>query len=331
MKGMTYYTLFAEAIGPVLFFIPVLTHFFRLLGISFLFTLQMGIASAIHVGLFPYISVMASLVFVPSKFWNSPISSLLGSNSKKTSTGIENKEMDSESILTEDSNTFAKPGRGFVNVFALVALVYIFIWNLNVLGVTNNYWLNSQEYKSVGYALHLDQNWTMFSPYPPKDNGWFVIKGVLVGGNKVDLMANGGPAPVQNYEYPDAAKPDDVSSNVKNQRWRKYLLNLRKSEHAQFRDDYASYLCRHWNSVREDDDRLSHLQMYYIVERIKADFETSARSKRVLGEFSCDEKGPRFNKPREKSNSNKKEIEESHNYFKKGHAGNLYPGHPDLR
>ena len=44
------------------------------------------------------------------------------------------------------------------------------------------------------------------------------------------------------------AKPDLVSATYKNERWRKYMLNLWYTINAQHRPYFAAYLLRRWNA-----------------------------------------------------------------------------------
>lgn len=66
----THATLYLEYIGPFLPFIPLFNAQFRMLAISIFFSLHIGIAMTMDVGLFSYISMAGWLPYLPSKFWD---------------------------------------------------------------------------------------------------------------------------------------------------------------------------------------------------------------------------------------------------------------------
>ena len=61
-------------------------------------------------------------------------------------------------------------------------LVGVFVWNLA--GVLHFTMPLTQPLR----ALHLQQNWGMFAPYPRLDDGWYVAEGQLVSGERVDVF-----------------------------------------------------------------------------------------------------------------------------------------------
>ncbi|MCS1408726.1 MAG: hypothetical protein M2R45_01903 [Verrucomicrobia subdivision 3 bacterium] len=66
--------------------------------------------------------------------------------------------------------------------------------------------------------LRLDQSWSMFSPDPPLDDGWLVIKSTLENREQVNLLNPSQPLTRE--------KLDDVAASFLDDRWKAYLLNL---------------------------------------------------------------------------------------------------------
>lgn len=129
-----------------------------------------------------------------------------------------------------------------VNAFALIVIVYVFLWNLS--SVTHRAFRPAQE--KMGITLGLDQEWDMFSPYPLTYDGWYVIKGKLRDGSETNVLHPDQPVSL--------AQPKSIADQYKNERWRKYLMNLSLSEYADYRLYYARSFCRSWNTGRSQRD-----------------------------------------------------------------------------
>jgi len=120
------------------------------------------------------------------------------------------------------------------SLLALFFIVYVTLWNI---GDTQRWTLRVPESMAwIGHTLRIDQQWNMFSPYPMKDDGWFVIPGKLVSGLELDLFTGNFP--------PDYSKPELVSAMYKNFRWDKYMRNISSRDLEKHRLYYGQYLCR---------------------------------------------------------------------------------------
>jgi hypothetical protein len=122
-------------------------------------------------------------------------------------------------------------------------------------------WAMPESLQNVALALRTDQYWDMFSPGPLRDDGWYVIEGMLKNGERVDIYRNGAPVSF------DRIPPREVAAQYPNERWRKYLMNLYFAKYSQFRLYYDRYLCRKWNDGRSMDDPrlLDQFQVFYMV------------------------------------------------------------------
>jgi hypothetical protein len=120
--------------------------------------------------------------------------------------------------------------------------------------------------------------WGMFAPYPSKDDGWYVTVGTLADGRQVDLFRDGAAVSWD--------KPELVSATYKNTRWRKYLLNLWRKDHASHRSLYASYLCRDWNSRHGGGERVERVEIYYMLKVTQPNYQPSTPQKVLLCTYS---------------------------------------------
>jgi hypothetical protein len=134
------------------------------------------------------------------------------------------------------------------SALAVIMMAYMLVWNLaNV---------NSAKIKiparvrSVGNLVGLDQNWEMFAPFPAKDDGWYVIPGQL-----------------------------------KNHRWRKFFELLNKRSYLA--TGYASYLCRNWNRSHSGAEALQELEIVFMLEWTRPNFEYFEPRKISLLKYQC--------------------------------------------
>jgi predicted DCC family thiol-disulfide oxidoreductase YuxK len=66
----THSTLLLEALGPLLLFVPFRNSFFRQVAIVTFISLHLGFGLTLNLGIFPCLSVVSWLAFIPSSFWN---------------------------------------------------------------------------------------------------------------------------------------------------------------------------------------------------------------------------------------------------------------------
>jgi predicted DCC family thiol-disulfide oxidoreductase YuxK len=143
-------------------------------------------------------------------------------------------------------------------LFVFFCLVLVVWWNVQ--NQRPKYTM-PQALDSISIALRLDQYWDMFSPGPLRDDGWYVIEANLKNGEKVDLFRDGATVSFERRS------PAEVAAQYKNERWRKFMMNLYAEKYAMFRLHYDRYLCRRWNEGRalSDPRLLDTFTIYYMV------------------------------------------------------------------
>ena len=67
---LTASSLWLELIGPFLVFIPWFNKYWKLIILSTFCLMHLGFAIFMSLGLFPYISIMSWIIFIPAIFWN---------------------------------------------------------------------------------------------------------------------------------------------------------------------------------------------------------------------------------------------------------------------
>ena len=124
----------------------------------------------------------------------------------------------------------------WAEVLSIILIFYILLWNI---GTAMHRPVILPQYQTIGWTLAIDQAWDMFAPYPLKYDGWYVIDGHLVNGTEVNVFEPGKPVTFD--------KPKDIADLYKNERWRKYLMNLSLADFSDYRLYYGKYLCRSYN------------------------------------------------------------------------------------
>lgn len=255
----TYSTLLWEYAGPALLLFPWKRQAVRAFVVMSFIFLHLGFFVGLEIGLFPWICIVGWLGIMPGAVWDK-----LGW------------------VVATRSDRLALRSHWAVNIFAMFCLVLVTNWNIGTVHKQfPGTWRVPSAVSWVGHTLRLDQNWVMFAPYPLKDDGWYVMPGVLFGGEEVDLWGGGEPTwvpvdetdghkPVLHHEDEsleiDRTKPEDIAAMYKNQRWRKYMRNLWSKKYKKFRLYYGKHVCREWNAEHRGKDRLKTFRMVYMKE-----------------------------------------------------------------
>ncbi|HWP92636.1 MAG TPA: HTTM domain-containing protein [Thermodesulfobacteriota bacterium] len=278
MKAMTFTVYWLETLGSILFFIPFKNGLFRVLGILAFGSFQFGLFLTMRLGLFPWVSMAALLIFLPSKFWEIfPIlSSTLGRCAEKLAHFIRtNLPL---AVLFVGRQDYLLGSRSFAQAAVVIPLlVYVFFWNLSTIqhppvSINRNLlW--------IGHFLRLDQKWDMFAPRPFTDDGWYVIPGTLRNGNIVDVFRDGAKI---SWE-----KPGDQHADYKTYRWHKYMWNLWLIVNSKDRLYYGKYLCRKWNREHQGQEQLITFDIYYLKEETLPNYKTKDIEKIHLWNHHC--------------------------------------------
>eukprot|EP01113_Clastostelium_recurvatum_P040962 TRINITY_DN6445_c0_g1_i7.p1 TRINITY_DN6445_c0_g1~~TRINITY_DN6445_c0_g1_i7.p1 ORF type:complete len:387 (-),score=39.89 TRINITY_DN6445_c0_g1_i7:611-1771(-) len=122
------------------------------------------------------------------------------------------------------------------HVAAFLLSLYVVWWNIGAVEPAHRM---PEGMEGLAYALRLDQWWGTWAPFPPKDNGWFVVAGKLQNGREVDVWRHGQGLTTD--------KPPDLASSYRNIRWRQYMMHVYTSQQSRVRASLGRYFCREWN------------------------------------------------------------------------------------
>ena len=165
LQPITYMTLGLELLGPLLAFVPLRTAECRLAAIALFWSSHLGLAAAMHIGLFPLFSMVAWLPFIPTQAWT-----WLGAS-------------------TSTSHDHPPGWRARVrSVAAAVCLAYIFVLLAERARIIPR--LLPAEVTAVGRALRIQQSWGMFAPDPSTVSSRREIRKTWADGSQVTEPAS---------------------------------------------------------------------------------------------------------------------------------------------
>lgn len=159
----------------------------------------------------------------------------------------------------------------------LFFIIYVSFWNISSL-VSKPFQPGGD---TIGLVLAIDQRWDMFAPNPLTYDGWYVIEGHLRDGTHVNVLH---PESAFSYE-----KPASIADQYKDERWRKYLMNLSLGQYEAYRLYYGRYLCRSWNTGRwpKDSTTLERFDIYFMGRQNSISDQNRPYSKDLLWHHEC--------------------------------------------
>jgi hypothetical protein len=124
-------------------------------------------------------------------------------------------------------------------------LVLVIFWNIRGIWPNSVGKLLPHTLDVVVEILHLDQRWNMFAPFPSRLDTCFSVPAQMRNGQMIDLLTGEPPLQVAPIDVPISILSDE--------RWRKYLSNVRQHSHVAYRTYFAQYLYRRWNEEHVND------------------------------------------------------------------------------
>ncbi len=285
---LTFVAINIERTVPFLILLPFYNQFTRFLAVLMIFGLHFGIGTAMDVGPFSWVCMAAALSLIHTNWIDFALNL-----AKKRAKPVHKARV--SSILNKVSSflkklpylkitlksRIQKPKlKAFVGIvvgslvmFSLLSMVLI--TNINTLGFT--YKLGEFPSKIVRF-FRLDQSWRMFSPYPTFEGGWTVITGYDLEGNEYNLY-QGNSREIQ---------PDNLYNNPKNERWRKYTMNLwAQGRYESDRIYLLGYYCRQSWRGNLDSPPLVKLRFYHELLLSQPNYEDKTHTERMLTEIEC--------------------------------------------
>lgn len=257
--------------GPALLFFPFDRGQVRIVGIAGFVALHAGFGMMMELGIFAWVGALTPLVLLPTLFWESAF---------KRISAWADRRLGVSGPVTGDRRL--APAREALVVFLML---YCLAWNWANESCSPG-WLRLPEgARWFGRSVQLDQSWQLFAPLPMTDDGWYIIEGRFRDGRVLDLFRGGDEI---SWE-----KPPRVADTFRNQRWRKYLMNIWLSDYSDYRLAYGQYLCRKWNRNQPYESQLLEFDIIFMLEETQLDGREKIPEKQTIWEHWCFEQPDR--------------------------------------
>jgi len=264
-RFLTWSTIKMEVYLPFLLLLPWWRDQIRLLLITLFTLFHISISAMLRIGIFTPISIAGWMMFIPSQVWDKLESTDLYS---RMTNFFLNKTLYYD--FSVDKKSISWIG---LPLFTLV--MYLNIASVEKWRVRTPAWLSS-----FAQVTRIDQSWGMFAPFPLLDDGWNIVHGKLQNGLDVDLIQN----KIGEVSY---EKPQDMSIIYPNQRWQKFLTNLRLHDLSESLLEYGQWICRNYNHKKIEGSKLSSFEIIYMEEFSESVGVVRALNKRVLWTHNC--------------------------------------------
>jgi len=218
---------------------------------------HVGMVLTLKLGIFPVVTVAALLPFLSSAVWDRVERHVPENPFSRLDAALPYLPRPSVPPLVRRGPT----------VLATLLVAFVLVWNAAALG-----FVHVSDDAAVNPA---DNSWDMFAPEPLHADGWYVTVGYRANGESVDPY-RGGPV--------DFSKPPDVSETYPTARWRKYLVSLAITDDRVFRDEFAGYLCRHYDATH--DDSLTAVSVYFVEQETRLDGPEPVH-RTAFGNYTC--------------------------------------------
>lgn len=249
LKLLTWGVLYLEIFGPFLMFLPVCTGPTRMLTICAFWILQLGFGLSIELRLFPFISSLATLPFIPVWFWN------------KVGTRVREHPENEIPVPTESGSPTLGAGshRWLIRVregVVCLFLLFATLLNLHTIGIwTEAKWLRLPDRITkldLGYYIGMNQNWNMYAG-PVTHEPTYVLIGTQRDGTELEFLKTPGDA--------DWEKVRRLHGSYRFRLLHGPIIRLSK-RYGTPPHVYLDWLCRKWNTGKMDDQKLASIKVF---------------------------------------------------------------------
>lgn len=234
---MTFATLTLEWSAPLLILSPFAQPLLRRLAILALTSMHMGIMFTMNVGDFSPIMVATYALLLRPEDWRDlkSIKALKAAETSSTKQPAETKptKQPTETASQKTSRTAVTTAITTSAALAVGSAIWISAYNINVAPrygwakITMAPWQ-----KCLLKVAHISQDWHIFAPNPPINDGWMVVDCYREDRTHIDPLT--GLAPTM-------AKPANLQAHLPLP-WRKYHNRLKRKTHRKYRQYYCRYL-----------------------------------------------------------------------------------------
>lgn len=275
LAPLTKAIFYFEVWGPFLLWFPFDRGQLRTLTLFGFMGMHVGFEATMELGVFPAACFVVLPILLPGWFWEVPAARLTHFLDRKLSYPSPQQAVDKGKHLSR-----------FREVLFASLICYTLSWNFGNEQFRPALWFpDSLDW--IGYTLRLDQRWNMFSPSPPYQDGWWVVRGRRRSGEIINALEPSAKV--------DWSKPECIARTYKNQRRRRWMMELRSTNSAILMHAYCSYLCRTLNGSKNSLHGVSEIKLHYMVEQTDRDGTEHPATQVQLYHHYCFQNVPRAN------------------------------------
>ncbi|MDB6121769.1 MAG: hypothetical protein JWQ71_762 [Pedosphaera sp.] len=236
LRLLTFATISLEILGPILLFVPFANGLLRTLMVFVFWIFHLGaLGTMMKIGLFPLISAVGWLIFLPPGFWEKLL----------------------HRTPPEPGNLLQSP-RGLNAVVGMV-FALILLWNLRDLN-PRRFALLPHAIDPLMYVANLDQKWAMFSGKRTSEI-WQFVPAKLRDGSEVNLLTG--------TDCNLNQRPERLSEQFHTFRWSLYPGWANNTNRPARFKVYGDYLKREWNRNHPPERAVVSFDIFCMRERIQ--------------------------------------------------------------
>lgn len=281
LRVLTVVTMVIELGAPVMLFVPWRNAWMRCTGILLIVSLQVGIMLTMNIGVFPWISSLCMICFLPTVVWDAAGRWGAQTRWRRLRTWLTNL-----GTLGPSTAASPRPVRSglLTNVVLAVLLVTVLGWNI---ASVSSYSMPTES-RPVMYGLGLYQRWAMFAPRPPRSTQWFVISGTLESGTEVSLLEPLVQDDMSLFLPLSWQRPEYIGGEYYgNKYWRKYFDALNEEDMTEDRRALAGYVCRSWNAEHVGVMKVQQVAMFSVLEGTMPDGVVGEQRRIERATYTC--------------------------------------------
>jgi len=260
LQGMTWQVWWLELMGPLLFFVPWGTFWWRTVQAALFISFHFGLFLTMELGHFPWVAMGCWLVVLPSWFWDRPL--LAATNKLNVRQRLRNLSKWLQGLVVRNEPWLGEPFRMPRVQASLVGSLVLLVF-ASYAGYGASYAMqhrgqvNGERFEPL-LMLRLHANWGMFAPNPPNTSGWLVSVAKQKNGNEIDVWNDGQPVTFD--------EPDLPNTTYRRERWRKFGDNILSGGHAAIRGYFLRWLCLDWNEDHPGAEAIEEITLFHIAQ-----------------------------------------------------------------
>lgn len=222
-----------------------------------------GMGFAMELGIFPFVSMVALIPFLPGKFWDLAEERIRMPDILRQALAHVTKPFMGRSPRGEPVLSSADPEKPrwsptpWINgARSSIAAIFL-VWLILISSVTTGVITFPDDVQEK--IEERDRSWRMFAN-PGTRNTWIAVPAGLESGREIDAL------------HRDEGRWDEpryIKNPYPDHRWRKYLDAIAPEHRDYLRDDFAEYLCQRWN--QDNDDKIVGMVIFRVNQDINLD------------------------------------------------------------